>query len=91
MVSDQAKHNSVRPVWIALAIAILGILAMLIVDHGPWARRRVHTAQLATNHQTTEQSAQSAGAGVTPTKPRDEVEPDPSLPQQVEPANPAQK
>ncbi len=91
MVSDQVTHKGVRPVWVALAIAILGILGMLIVDHGPWARPHVHTAQLATHHQTTKQSAQSAGAGVTPTKPRDAVEPDPSLPQQVEPANPTQK
>ena len=90
MISDQAKRHGVRPVWIALAIAILGIPAMLIVDHGPWARPQVHTAQLATHHQTTEQSAHSAGAAVAPTKPRDAVEPDPSLPAQVEPANPAQ-
>ena len=91
MIFDQARLKGVRPVWVALAIAILGILAMLIVDHGPWARPHLHTAQLARHYQTTEQSAQSAGAAVAPTKPHDEVEPDPSLPKQVEPANPAQR
>ena len=90
MDSDQAKRYRVRPVWVALAIAMIGILAMLLVDHGPWAHPHVHTAQLATHHQTTEQSAHDAGAVIAPTKPRDAVEPDPSLPRQVEPANPPQ-
>ncbi len=35
MVSDQAKRNGVQPVWIVLAIAIFGVVAMLLVDHGP--------------------------------------------------------
>ncbi len=88
MISGQSKREGVQPVWVALAIAVFGILAMLVVDHGPWARPHFRTAQLATHHQTTEQSAQSAGAVVAPTKPRDQVEPDPSLPKQVEPPNP---
>ncbi len=91
MVSDHARHEGVRPVWVALAVAIFGILAMLVVDHGPWTHPHVHTAQLATHHQTTEQSAQDAGAAVVPTNPRDAVQPDPSLPKQVEPAYPAHK
>lgn len=88
MISDHAKHQGVRPVWVALAIAIFGILAMLVVDHGPWARPHIHTAQLVDQHPTTQQAARSAGADVAPTKPRDAVEPDPSMPAQVEPANP---
>lgn len=88
MIFDQARQHGVRPVWIALGVAIFGILAMLVVDHGPWAHPHVHTAQLATHHQTTGESARAAGATVAPTKPLDAVEPDPSLPKQVEPPNP---
>ena len=35
MTESHAKQTGVRPVWVALAIAIFGVLAMLIVDHGP--------------------------------------------------------
>lgn len=87
MIFDQSKHQGVRPVWIALAIAILGILAMLVVDHGPWSRRHVQTAEIA-NHQTTGQSARSAGANVVPTAPKSSIEPQPAVPKQVEPPNP---
>lgn len=88
MISDQAKRNGVRPVWVALGIAVFGFLAMLVVDHGPWAHPHVQTAQLATHHQTTGEAARAAGAQITPTRPSDAVEPDPSLPRQVEPPNP---
>ena len=44
MVSDHAKHNGVRPVWVALAVAIFGILAMLLIDHGPWTRPHAQSA-----------------------------------------------
>ena len=88
MISDQARRDGVRPVWVALAVAIFGILAMLVVDHGPWAHPHVQTAQLATHYQTTGEAARAAGAAVAPTKPRDSIEPDPSMPKQVEPPNP---
>ena len=83
MTESHAKRAGVRPVWIALAIAILGVLAMLIVDHGPRSRAHVQTAELA-NHQTTGDAARSAGAAVEPTAP----EPKPPGPKPVQPANP---
>lgn len=90
MIFDQAKRGGVRPVWVALAVAVFGILAMLVVDHGPWARPHLHTAQLVPHHRTTQEAAHSAGADVAPTAPNAALEPDPALPKQVDPPNPGQ-
>jgi len=68
MIPDHAERKGVHPCWVALAIAVFGILAMLVVDHGPWSRPHVQTAEIA-NQQTTGQTARSAGAAVAPTKP----------------------
>lgn len=87
MVFDQAKRKGVRPVYIALAIAIFGILAMLLVDHGPWTRPHLQTAEVA-NHQTTGEAARAAGAVVAPTLPNSAIEPEPPVPKQAEPPNP---
>ena len=81
MTENHAKRWSVRPVWIALAIAIFGVLAMLIVD------AHVQTAEVA-RHQTTGQAARSAGAAVEPTAPRPALEPEAPTPKPVQPANP---
>jgi hypothetical protein len=85
MTESHAKRTGVRPVWIALAIAIFGVLAMLIVDHGPWSRAHVQAAQLA-SHQTTGEAARSAGAAVEPTAPRPGLEPE--SPRPAQPADP---
>ena len=86
MIQDHAKRRGGHPAFVAIAVAIVGILAMLIVDHGPWSRRHVQTAEMA-RHQTTGEAARSAGAGVQPTEPRRGIEPEPQLPKQVEPSN----
>jgi hypothetical protein len=90
MVTDQAKHEGVRPVWVALAIAIFGIVAMLLVDHGPWTRPHPQDAHVALYH-TTGEAARAAGAKVVPTLPKSPVEPQPQVPKQVEPPNPEQQ
>jgi len=87
MTESHSKQGGVRPVWIALAVAIFGVLAMLIVDHGPWSRAHVQTAELA-NHHTTGEAARSAGAAVEPTLPRPALEPEASGPRPAQPANP---
>jgi len=74
MVFDQTKGSGVSPVGVALAVAVFGMLAMLIVDHGPWTRPHVHTAQVA-DHTTTGQTAHAAGAVVVPTEPKSALEP----------------
>ena len=54
MISDDhAKRNGVKPVYVALAIAILGIVAMLLIDHGPWAHPHAQDVATAATFQTT--------------------------------------
>jgi hypothetical protein len=84
-----SKRTGVQPVVIALAVAIFGMLAMLIVDHGPWSRPKVQTAEVA-NHRTTGEAARFAGAAVAPTEPKSAVEPEAPGPKPVQPAAPDQ-
>lgn len=76
-----------QPAIIAPAVAVLSIAAMLIVDHGPWSRPQVQTAELAT-YKTTGEAARAAGANVRPTEPKSPLEPAPPVPAPVQPANP---
>jgi hypothetical protein len=87
MTSDRAKQDGVWPVWIALAVAVFGIVAMLLVDHGPWTRPQAQSAHVAYFH-TTGEAARAAGADVVPTAPKPELEPEPMVPKQAEPPNP---
>jgi hypothetical protein len=72
---------------VALAVAIFGMLAMLIVDHGPWSRPNVQTAEVA-DHQTTGAAARAAGAAVAPTAPKPALEPEAPGPKPAQPASP---
>jgi hypothetical protein len=65
---DTSKRTLSGPVVVALVVAIFGVLAMLIVDHGPWSRPHVQTGEVA-NYKTTGAVARAAGAAVTPTEP----------------------
>jgi hypothetical protein len=65
---------------------VFGVLAMLIVDHGPWSRPHVQTAEVAT-YKTTGEAARAAGASVTPTAPKAVIEPDVPGPK-TQPNNP---
>lgn len=71
----------------AIAVAIFGILGMLVVDHGPWNKPHVKTAVVA-NSTTTGEAARDAGATVMPTEPK-RLEPEAPGPKPVNPANPA--
>jgi hypothetical protein len=88
MNKDHSKGRTGTPVVWALAVAIFGVLAMLIVDHGPWNRPRVQTAEMV-NHPTTGAAAQAVGATVTPTAPRPQLEPAAPGPKPAQPAIPA--
>jgi hypothetical protein len=77
-----------HPLMIAIAVAVFGMLAMLIVDHGQWTRPRVQTAEVA-NYKTTGDAARAVGATVTPTAPKPEIEPTAPGPKPAEPASPA--
>ena len=88
MTKNHWKRMLGHPVVIAIAVAGFGVLAMLIVDHGPWTRPRVQTAEIV-NHKTTGDGARAVGAKVTPTAPKSELEPNAPGPKPAEPVNPA--
>jgi len=83
----QSKGTLPRPVMVAMAVAIFGVLGMLIVDHGPWNRPKVQTAEIV-HYTTTGAAARAVGATVTPTAPKLEPEPVPPGPKPAQPANP---
>ncbi|QPF83063.1 hypothetical protein IC762_25445 [Bradyrhizobium genosp. L] len=84
---EHRKRHGGAPLAVATVVAILGVLGMLIVDHGPWSTPMVQPAATA-NHSTTGESARAAGAAVTPTEPRAPIEPVPPGPKPAQPANP---
>jgi len=88
---SRESHRTRRggtPLLVAIAIAVLGVLGMLIVDHGPWNKPQVKTAVVA-NTTMTGDAARDAGANVMPTEPKRQLEPDAPGPKPVHPANPA--
>ena len=87
MTENHSNRTAVHPVVAALAVAMFGVLALLIVDHGPWNRPNVRTAEVA-NHRTTGEAARAAGAVVAPTEPGTALEPEPPGPKPVQPASP---
>jgi hypothetical protein len=46
MNEDHSKRRIGSPVVFALAVAVFGVLAMLIVDHGPWSKPHLQTAEM---------------------------------------------
>src|SRR5213075_3205259 len=91
MAHDRSKQSHATrrggaPLAVAIVVAILGILGMLIVDHGPWNKPKLQTA--AANDSTTGDAARSAGAAVMPSEPKPRLEPDAPGPKPVHPANP---
>jgi hypothetical protein len=83
---DHAKGRRRGPLLVAIAVAVSGLLAMLVVDHGPWSRPQVQTAEVAI-HKTTGEAAHAVGATVTATAPKAAIEPDPPGPR-AHPNNP---
>jgi hypothetical protein len=85
--SNVERHSRRIPVVVALAVAIISVVALLVIDHGPWSRPRIQTADVAV-HRTTGESARAAGATVTPTAPKLQLEPAAPGPKPAQPANP---
>ena len=83
----QSQRTIPRPLMIALAVAIVGVLGLLIVDYGPWNRPKVQTAEII-HYTTSDAAARAVGATVTPTAPKLEPEPFPPGPKPAQPANP---
>ncbi len=82
------KRSGGIPLIATIVIAVLGVLGMLIVDHGPWNKPKVQTAAMA-NYATTGDAARAVGAKVMPTEPNPQLEPVAPGPKPVHPANPA--
>ena len=82
------QHLSKRaPLAVASAVAVFGVLAMVVVDHGPWSKPNVRTAEV--NYSTTDAAARAVGAKVTPTLPKPALEPIAPGPKPAQPVNPA--
>jgi hypothetical protein len=77
-----------HPGLVALAIALVGVLTMLMVDFGPWSHPQLQTAEVA-NYRTTGEAARAVGATVVPTDPKPALEPEAPGPKPLQPANPA--
>ena len=85
---DRLNRRGNAPLKIAIAVAVLGVLGMLIVDHGPWSKPKVQPAFMA-SYSSTGEAARAVGAKVIPTEPKLQVEPEPPVPKPVHPVNPA--
>jgi hypothetical protein len=86
MDENRWERSAKLQVMFALAVAIFGVLAMLVIDHGPWTRPNVQTGEVA-NHETTGAAARIAGAKVTPTVRKPEIEPEAPGPKPAQPAD----
>ena len=84
---NQVMRSGGTPLVVAIAVAVIGMLSILIVDYGPWNKPKVQPAVIA-HYSTTGEAARAAGAKVMPTEPRLQVEPDPSGPKPVHPVDP---
>jgi hypothetical protein len=87
MNEDHSKGRIGSPVVLALAVAVFGVLAMLIVDHGSWSKPHLQTAEMV-DYPTTSAAAKAAGATVTPTAPKAQLEPIAPGPKPAQPAIP---
>ena len=66
---------------------MFGVVAMAVVDHGPWNKPNAQTAEV--NYSTTDAAARAVGAKVTPTLPKPALEPVAPGPKPAQPINPA--
>jgi hypothetical protein len=73
------------PMMASIAVAVFGVLAMLVVDHGPWSFPHLRTAM--TRYGNTHAAAKAAGATVTPTIPKSPIEPKAAGPKRAAPVN----
>jgi hypothetical protein len=88
LARDLPGRSGGTPLKVAIAVAVFGVLGMLIVDHGPWNKPKMQPAFMA-SYSSTGEAARAAGANVTPTEPKLQVEPEPPMPKPVHPVNPA--
>jgi hypothetical protein len=83
-------HPHIVPVIITTVVAVMGLVGLLLVNHGPWNKPKVQNETMI-QYGTTAGAAAAAGAGVAPTEKKPELEPVAPGPKPVEPAIPDQK
>jgi hypothetical protein len=71
-MNSGTQKRAVEPLYVAMTVAVFGLLALLIVDHGPWNRPHIQSEESLPN---TAAAAQAAGATVTPSEAKSEIEP----------------
>jgi hypothetical protein len=86
MIQYHSMRTLRSPLVVAMAVAVLGVLGMLLVDHGPWNKPHLQTAEV--HYPSTKAAANAVGATVTPTTPKPAIEPDVPGPKPAQPANP---
>ena len=67
LTEDRLNRSGAAPLKVAIAVAVIGVLGMLIVDHGPWNKPKVQPAFM-TSYSSTGEAARAAGAKVMPTE-----------------------
>jgi hypothetical protein len=88
----QDIHPHFVPVISATAVAVIGLVGLLLVNHGPWNKPKVQNETMIQYGTTAgAAAAAAAGAGVTPTEKKPELEPVAPGPKPVAPAIPDQK
>jgi hypothetical protein len=80
-------HRKSGPIAGAIIVAAIGLVSLLLVDHGPW--NRPHAAGSEKIYATTDAAAHAVGATVTPTAPKPSLEPVAPGPKPAQPVNPA--
>ena len=79
--------SRIVPVTISLVIAIVCAIILTVMIRDRWHEPEIKSADQA-QHATTGSAADKAGARLVPTDPKLSVEPQPSGPTSVQPANP---
>jgi hypothetical protein len=82
---ESTMQHRREPLIASIAVAILGVMAMLLVDHGPWNVPHLKTAMV--NYGNTSAAAKAAGATVTPTEPKRPLEPEEPGPKRAQPVD----
>jgi hypothetical protein len=86
----ERRHSKFAPLIIAMTVAVMGLVGLLLVNHGPWNKPKVQNETMI-QYGTMAESAAAVGAAITPTEKKPELEPVAPGPKPVAPAIPDQK
>ncbi len=86
-MAEQRHFSGLHPAVIAGVLAFVCAVILTLLIHDRWSRTDVKPPEVSKTT-TTGQAADSAGAKILPTDPKLRVEPTPSAPRPVQPANP---